>query len=70
VRDHAAHVWSLVYLYGAEHYSRGEQFDSILENQKTHYRIHKSSPLVPILSQINPVHITPSYAVSNNLSPK
>jgi hypothetical protein len=53
--------------YGAETFLRScqcavtQELPSILRNLKVNHCVHKSPPLVPILSQIDPVHTIPSY---------
>jgi hypothetical protein len=45
-----------------------QEFPNILWHPNVHYRFHENRPLVPILSQINPVHTSPSYLYKVHLN--
>jgi hypothetical protein len=55
----------------ANNHSATQDIPRLSWNQKVHYRVYKSRPLAPTLSQMNPVHILSPYfpKVHSNLSP-
>ena len=52
----------------ANQFSASQEIPSILRNPKVHYCIQNFPPPISILSQINPVHCSPSHFLKIHLN--
>jgi hypothetical protein len=71
VASHPTNSMELSHSGEAACHSVTQEFPNALWNPKVHYRDHKGSPLVPVLSQINLLQTTPSYlsTIRLNITP-
>jgi len=55
------HINQLTASYSIKQFFSSQEIPLLLWSLTIHYRVHKNHPLVPILSQTNPVHTFPQY---------